>query len=163
MASTIEGDQFFKGSVTMRSVTLPDGCVDDDAIEASAGVDADKLEHQHRRGWSQPNTTATSETRVLHVVHGATGSVVAFEAGSTVANIGAATVTLDLKKNGTSILTSVITLDNANTAYVVEAGAIATASLVDGDVLTVVIVATAGGGTLATGVFCSLTVREDAQ
>ncbi len=84
-----------------------------------------------------------------------------FKAGSIVVCLTPATVTLDLKKNGVSILTAVITLDAANTPYVVEAAAIATATLVAGDVLTVVIDETAGGGTVATGVFCELEIDED--
>jgi hypothetical protein len=163
VASMIQGDQYFNGNVGMKTLSPPAGCITNAAIEALAGIDATKVDHQHRMVYSQPNTTATSETRMLFVCYGATGTVIAFRAGSIVAALTTATVTLDLKKNGTSILTGVITLDNANTARVVEAATISSASLVTGDVLEVVITATAGGGTLPTGVFCSLTVNEEAQ
>jgi hypothetical protein len=43
-------------------------------------------------------------------------------------------VTVDLKKNGTSVLTSVVTITNAQAAYARVAGAIATAAYVAGDV-----------------------------
>jgi hypothetical protein len=68
-------------------------------------------------------------------------------------------VTVDLRKNGTTVLSAVITLNNANTARVAVAGALSVTTLVAGDVLEVV-TATAGGGTLATGVFAIVTVNE---
>lgn len=160
--SRIEGDLYVYGNLSSKTVTLPDGGITNAMIAAATGIDATKVDHQHRGIFSQPNTTATSETKIVHVCYGATGTVVAFKAGSIVANIGAATVTLDLKKNGATILSAVITLDSANTTYVVEAGTINSAALVAGDVLTVVTVATAGGGTLATGLFAAVTVNEDA-
>lgn len=150
-------------SATFTDITLPNSSVSNGQIVAGAGIEAEKLEHQHSITGNQPNTAATTETRVIHNVFGATGDTLAFEAGSIVACVGGATVTLDVLKNGTTILTAPITLDNANTARVAEAGSISVASLVDGDVLEVVIVATVGGGTLATGLFYNLRLNEDAQ
>jgi hypothetical protein len=43
------------------------------------------------------------------------------------------------------------------------AGTVTTATLAAGDLLEVVITATAGGGTLATGVFCQVVTDESAQ
>ena len=96
------------------------------------------------------------------MVYGTTGTVVAFEVGSVTACTGDSTITVDLHKNGASILTGVITLDSANTAYIVEAGTLSSATLADGDVLEVVVNATVGTGTLGNGVFASCIIREDA-
>lgn len=164
MASQIYGDQNFKGNVTLSSVTLPDGCVDDDAVAAGASIAADKLRHQYLPTYAQANTAAVDETRVIHVVHGTTGEVTAFVAGSIAKAVGDATCTVDLKKNGTTVLTAPITLDSGNTNRVAEAGTISgTVTLAVGDVLEVVIDGTIGTGTLPTGVFCSATVVEDAD
>lgn len=162
-ASRQEGDLVVTGRLTAGHISYPSNEISNAAIASDAGIDAEKLEHQYCKSYSQPNTTATAETRILHVVHGDTAEVLEFEAGSIVANVGAATVTVDLKKNGTTILSAVITLDNTNTAYVTEAGTISSANLVDGDVLTIVTTATAGGGTIATGFFCSVKLREKAD
>jgi hypothetical protein len=97
------------------------------------------------------------------VIYGVSGTLLSFKAGSIVANIGAATVTLDLKKNGVTALSAVITLNNANTARVAVSGTLSVTTLAAGDVLEVVATATAGGGTLATGVFAELRWKEDAQ
>jgi hypothetical protein len=160
---TWPGDLYVRGNLAAQSFSPPAGSITDAAIVALAGISASKLRHQHRKLFSQPNTTATTETRVLHIVVGATGTVTSFSAGSIVANIGAATVTANLMKNGVSILTGAITLNNANTAYVPSAGVIASAGVVAGDVLSVVLTATAGGGTLATGVFAQVSLDEDYQ
>jgi hypothetical protein len=150
-------------TVSFTAITLPSSSIANGHIVAGAGIEAEKLEHLHSITGNQPNSAATTETRVIFNTWGATGDVIAFEAGSIVAAIGDSVVTLDLKKNGTTILTGLLTLDNANTPYVAEAAAIDTAGLVDGDVLTVVIVATIGTGTLPTGLFYNFRVNEDAQ
>ncbi len=60
------------------------------------------------------------------------------------------------------MLTAVITLNSSNTVYVAVAAALASSALVVGDVLEAVIVATAGGGTIGSGVFCEAVFVEDA-
>jgi len=159
-----EGEQIFADSVRfLESPILPDESIGDDHVEAGAGIQQSKLEHQHRASYGQPNTTATTETVVLFVAR-AGGTVLQFVGGMVGANVGAATVTFDLKKNGTTVLTGVVTLDSADAAYATVAGTlVATPTYVAGDVFTVVITATAGGGTLGTGAFCSMTSKEDAE
>lgn len=161
--SRFEGDFHVAGNLGCKTFTPPLNCIKNASIEADAGIDADKLEHRFTRGWSQPNTTATAETRTIHVVYGATGNVVAFRAGSIAKCVGDSTVTVDLKKNGSSILTSVITLDSGNTNRVVEAATISSASLAVGDWLEIVIAISAGTGTLATGVYAEAIIDEDAN
>jgi hypothetical protein len=162
-AARFEENVHVAGTISAENFTPPDGCIDNDAIEAAAGIAATKLEHQVPLTWGQPNTSCTDETRVIHTTYGNTGTIVNFEAGSIAACAGAATVTVDLKKNGTTCLSAVITLDSANSARVAEAGTLSVTTLADGDVLEVVIDGTAGGGTLATGVFCTAIIREDAS
>jgi hypothetical protein len=158
-----EGDHYYLGSVTFRDVTLPASSVEATHIEASAGVEQTKLEHQHRAQFNQPNTAATSETRAVAVIYGAEGTLLTFEAGSIAKAVGDSTVTVDLKKNGASVLSAVITLDNANTNRVAEAVVPTTTALADGDLLEIVTVATIGTGTLPTGVFAEVRWAEDAS
>ncbi len=162
--SIVNGDLHIRGNCRPDTLSPPDGCIDDDAVQAAAGIKASKLEHQHRVGYAQESATlAADESRVLHVVFGNTGSIQHFEAGSVVACTGTDKVEIDLLKDGVSVLTAKITLDSTSTAYIVVEGAINTAGLVDGDVLEVHIDATAGDGVLAKGVFVALTVHEDAE
>lgn len=132
----------------------------DQHIAATAAIQATKMVHQHSFKYSQPNTTATAETRTLHVAH-ASGTLVAFRAGSIAIAAGAATVTVDLKKNGTTVLSAVITLDSGNTARVSEDATLSVTSYAAGDWFEIVTTATAGGGTIPTGFFCEMVCREN--
>lgn len=160
--SRLEGSYYFTGNLSALSMTIPDGAIGNSQVAAGAAIDPLKLRHQHRHTFSQPNTAASSETRVVHVVYGVTGSVVRFEAGSIVKAVGDSTVTVDLKKNGTTVLSAPITLNNASTNRGVQSATISVPALADNDVLEVTTVATIGTGTLPTGVYASLTVHEDA-
>jgi hypothetical protein len=158
----ITEDMTFTGNCRFTNQpTFPDGGVTNAKVASNAAIDADKLEHLHVRTFAQPNTAATAETRVVHEVVGATGTIRTFSAGSIAKAVGDSTVTVDLKVNGTTVLSGVITLDNANTNYVSEPGTISDDDLAAGDVLTVVTTATAGTGTLPTGVFAHVTLSED--
>lgn len=159
----IEGDLFVNGNFSAKTQTAASGSIADAQVAAGAGISATKLQHQHRPGYSQPNTTATTVTTAIYRCFGATGAVVGFHAGMISKNVGGATVTVDLKKNGASILTGVISLSSADTNRVALAGTISGGTLVAGDLLEVVVTATVGGGTLGTGFFCYATVNEDPQ
>lgn len=162
--SRIEGNLIVTGRMTPQTgLDIPASSVTDAAVHPTAAISAAKLQHQFEPVYAQASaTTAFTESRVLHVVRGATATVEAFHAGSVVACLGAATITVDLKKNGASVLSAPIVLDNANVARVLEAATIASPNLVAGDVLECIITATAGGGTLGTGFFARAIVREAA-
>lgn len=164
IVQTTNGDVFIAGNLSARTMSIPADTIDDADIKAAADIAATKLEHQHQKGYAQESdTAAAAEDRVVHAVYGTAGTVVAFEVGVVVACIGDATITVDLHKNGASILTAAVVLDSGDAAYALVAGTIDTAALVDGDVLEVVITVNAGTGTLGKGVFASVIIREDAQ
>lgn len=161
--SNIDGDLFVRGTFRANAASLPAGCLGDTQFSGSDPLTAAKQEHQITKTLAQVHgSVATTERRPIHVARGA-GVVAGFRAGSVVANVGAATVTADLRKNGTSILSAVITLDNANTAFIPEAGTVNTDDYVADDVFEVVLTATAGGGTLGQGVFAEAVFREAAD
>lgn len=161
MSTQIDDDLYVRGACVPSTLVIPANSINNEAqIQAGLNLSADKTEQRFFPAWSQPNTAATAETRTLFVARRA-GVVNAVLAGSIAKAIGDSTVTVDVKKNGTSILTAVITLDNANTARVAEAGAISGAgTFVSGDWYEVVIAISAGSGTLPTGVFVMLEVDQ---
>lgn len=170
MATRIEEDVVLAGAVkVLGPLTIPSGSIGDAEIEAAAGIKATKLEHQHRVPYGQPNSAATSETKVIYTCFGATAKVIGLKVGSIAIAIGAATVTVDVQKmDGTSILASgtPVTLNSSNVAGVAVSaslGLTAVLAQVAGGSLKIIVVATAGGGTLPFGVFASLTVEEDAR
>jgi hypothetical protein len=161
-SNRIVGDLHVAGNLTADSLAVPNSSVTNEKVAAGAGIDASKLDHQNIVVFAQANTTAAAETRAVYVAHAA-GTIEEFEAGSIAACTGNATITVDLKKNGTTVLSAVITLDSGNTAYVVEAGTVSSAAYVAGDVLTVVVAVNAGTGALGTGVFARAMLREAAD
>ena len=158
---TIPSDLHVQGRISAESWTVPASSVSNAAVASDAAIEASKLQHQYLRGYSQPNSAATSVTQVIHVAKAA-GTVEHFDAGSIAKAVGDSTVTVDLKKNGVSILSPVITLDNANSNRVAEAGTISAAAYASGDVFEVTTVATVGTGTLPTGVFAQAVFQEGA-
>lgn len=161
--SRITSDVHIAGHLTSRTQGYPSGSIANDAISGSAGIAATKMQHQYSQSYSQEaGTTTAADEQAMHIVWGATGTVVAFEAGSVTACTVDATITVDLHNDGASILTTPIVLDNGNAVYTPEEASIDTAAVVDGDVLAVVVTVDAAAGVLGNGLFASLIVREDA-
>lgn len=161
----ITGDVYTGGNLSAQTMTIPAGTLLDAGVNAAADIAATKLEHRHNLTYSQEAATAAADgSWALHRVYGTSGSVVSFKAGSFVANSGASVVAVDLLKNGTtSILSAAISLTSSHTALQVVSATISTATLTAGDILIVKVDGTAGGGTLANGVFADLVITEKAS
>ena len=162
MSVTFNEDVAVRGVLSPSTLVIPTNSITSSTqVQAGANLNADKLEQRFFPHWSQPNSAATTETRTLFVANRG-GTVNSVKAGSIAAAIGDSTVTLDIKKNGTTILSAVITLDSANTARITEAGTISgDGTFVAGDWYEAVITATAGTGTLPFGLFVQLEVDQD--
>jgi hypothetical protein len=165
MASQLITDLYVGGNLSAKSFNAPASSITDQAVAGGAGIQASKCQQQFTKTYGQvTGSAAATERRPVHSVYGATGQVVQFRAAAAVANIGAATIAIQLKKNGANILTAAITLGSGTAAYVfVAAAGFTSTSLLANDVLEVDVTATAGGGTLGQGLVCELVTREDAQ
>jgi hypothetical protein len=155
-------DLTLRGTFYPAGFVPPANCIGNTAWLTSSPLAATNQEHQFQVNYSQVHgTAAVTERKPIYIARAA-GSVVAVRAGSVVACVGAATIVVDVKRNGTTILSATITLDNANTAYVPESGSVSVTSYSADDVFEVVVTATAGGGTLGQGLFVNMVVREGA-
>ena len=167
MAQTnrITGDTVFVDRlIPQGGIDLPANAVGDDEFKIADPLSAEKQQHQHEKTYAQASAaTAAAESRVVHVVHGATGELIAFVAGLVGPCVGDSTVSVNLKKNGTTVLSSVVTLDSGDAARATVAGTLSTTALVAGDVLEVTVTVSAGTGTLGTGVFAHVTLHEDSE
>jgi hypothetical protein len=103
------------------------------------------------------------DTQWIHSVRGASGLVKYVRFGALDPSTEDATITVDVKKNGTTILQNPIRLTSAQTSGEEVAGALADSQLVRDDILTVVLTATSGtsGGMIGSGVFGSVWIDED--
>lgn len=161
--SRFEGDCFFNGNLSARTFTLPAGTVSDPNVQPAAGIQASKLQQQHEPLVALCNyATAAFVVRLpLHCVFGATAEIQEFRVGCAVAAAPGSSITIDLKKNGSSILLAPITLDSTLGAYALrQPTGFSSANLVAGDVLEVAVL-TVAGATPPQGVFAQVIVRED--
>ncbi len=155
------------GNLSAGSFSPPADSIGDNAVQTPSGTDpgiqVSKLEHRFHAVYADESATTTaSEARVIHVARRA-GTIEEFGAGSVVAAVGGATVTVDLLVNGSSVLTSTFVLDNANSAYDFETGTINTPTLAAGDVVEASWVAAAGGGTIPLGFYVEARIKENAS
>lgn len=162
---TIPNDVHVAGALSMQTLVPSALSVGNSAIAAAAGISASKLQKRTYADYGQVHgSAATSQRIAIHRVKGATGTINSFKCLTSVLNIGAATISVQLKKNGSNILSAATVLDTGNTAFIAEdAAGFTSTALVAGDVLEVDITATAGGGTLGQGFYCVAEIDEDAS
>jgi len=156
-------DHTFQGTLTVNTaLNMPASTVDDTEVATgTTPIGSPKLEQQYSKMFSQESATAASDVIYpVHEVRGSVATALTFTAGSVAAAVGDSTCTVDLLKNGTTMLSAVITLDNANTARVSESGTLSVTSLVVGDLIEIKFNATIGTGTLPTGVFATVRLKE---
>ena len=160
-----EDDGIFTGDIVFNNAVLNSACVNDAQVGVAAAIQASKMRHQHRQRYSQELATAASTgSYVIHVFKGATGGVLAFGCGAAVKPSGDGSVTMNLKRGTTVILSSAMTLNSASTNYGVALGTVGTSACTVGDVLVLSIAASTGtAGAVGTGVFAFVDVLEDYQ
>jgi hypothetical protein len=160
--SVINQDMRVQGNLACQTFNAPAGCINNAAVAADAQIATSKLVHRHKIHYSQQvGVDAASDAKVLFVCTATTGgaTIQKFGAGSVAIAGAATTITVDLKKNGGSILSATFALDSGNTNYVIEepVGFTSTA-LVAGDVVTAHF--TLAGANEPTGLFAVLVVDE---
>lgn len=168
MAQTqFESDLYVNGNIACRTLTIPDSTVTNAKVSASAAIAATKLEHQFPVHYSQaPGSAIVAATTDLHIVYGATGTIVQFEAAITGSvTAGDYTATLDLQKSTgggsfASVLSASLVLDSANTIRVPESATLSSTSLVDGDILRLVVTVAGTTGSQSQGLIARVFLRE---
>ena len=159
MTQRLVGDTHVDGTLTAKALNIPSGTVDNSDVQGGAGIEASKLEHQFQKEFAQESSaTPTTETKVVHVVRGATADFVSFACGM-VDTGTSGSVTVDVKKNGTSILSSPVTVDFNDADRAILTGTITTTTAVVGDVIEITITDSSSDGS---GAFGQIVIREDA-
>lgn len=158
----INNDLTVNGTLTPRVLSAPAGFLTNAMVQASAGVSASKLQQQRNIQYAQASgSDVAAETRPVFRCNGATGVVAAVKASIVTIPSGDKSCTIDVKKNGTTILSGTFTLDSGNTTYVAEAGSISSSALVAGDVLEVVVTIAGSTGTAPRGLLVNIVLTED--
>ena len=163
--SRIDGNTTIGGTLTVNGTacTLPTACITDSNMSAGSPAGVTKTVHQHLKQYAQESATAAADGAfVIHVAQKA-GTLTNFDFGAVVANIGVSVVAFDLLKDGATMLSGTNEIDSGDAAYALVAGTIGTAAYAADTVWEVKITGTAGGGTLAKGVFAQATFSEAAD
>lgn len=159
-ALDVGGDAVVRGTlVAQTALVMPDATITNSKVQAGAGLSASKLERGRVFPYNGSGTVA-SGTVPLGEAFGAGSIKSASIYLAETACASGATVTVNIKKNNTTILTGVMNLTNSVAVRQTVSGSLSTTSYADGDKFDAVIVATAGGGTVGKGLSISLVADE---
>lgn len=161
LVATFPGDVVITGDILgATGIAYPDGTIVNADISGSAAIAASKCQKSLSPAARQSGTVA-DETIILHVVKGATGTVKHFSASAVTVATGVSSFTVDLQKNGVTMLSAPVTVNAGTGDLGEEVGTLTVTTLADGDVLTAVIDATASGtDTPATGAYAQVDLDE---
>ena len=139
------------------TLQLDAGSVEDQHISSSTKVDADKQQHLYR-AWTNFSTaiggTPTTREEIVHVVEVA-GTIRQFAAMCNDTGT-AASVTFDLKKNGTSVLSSTVAVTNATADKAVVDGTLSSTAVAVGDVLSIALTVSTSTGMQGPFAYCTI-------
>ncbi len=165
------------GLTVLESFSLPLGVLTNAMIASSAGVDADKLEHQHVLTYKQDDGTDIAAAIVpIYTVRGATATIIECEVVCIDAPDGGDKhFTVDLKKcnegspSPATVLDTILDSDTYGTGVSeaadceVGTAVISSATLAAEDTLVVVIAIAGSTGNQGQGLVVTVTLREDAE
>lgn len=145
---------------TGGTLTLEAGVIVNESIASSAAIDADKMQHVYKPGTNFGfviGGTPTTREEIVFVASQA-GTIRGF--GCLLNDTGTSTnVTFDLKKNGTTMLSSVVTITNATVDKAVQAGILSTTTFAADDILSIAMAVSSSTG--AQGPFAFIELEEN--
>lgn len=151
-------------------IQFPSGAITKAMIKAGAGIEASKfVRHQSiDTELFVAGATVTALTKDIHIVRGAIGTMVGFQAAicGAIATGTDRTVTVDLQKSTggaafATVLSSTIGFTNASTLRTAVAAVFSATSLVAGDILRIVITVAGSDAAQATGLVATLIYEEE--
>jgi len=166
----MKNDRTYSGTVSYTgTINVPAGTIDNADVNAGAAIAATKLEHQFpiSKGLVAPGVAVTAMTKLLHIVAGATGEIVSIEAAVTTIATGAdRSLSVDLQKSTAggafaTVLSATADIDDEDTVRTAYAGTVSSASLVDGDILELIVTVAGSAANQAEGLIVTVQLRED--
>lgn len=149
----------------LTGVFQPDaGSITNEHISSSSSniIDADKIQHLHKAGTNFAlaiGGTPAAREEIVYTCEAAGATIRGFHCFLNVDG-SSTSVTFDLKKNGSSILSSVVTITNSTGDRAVQDGTISNAALVAGDVLSIALAVSSSTG--ASGPYAWVEIDENA-
>lgn len=166
----IPGSLRVRGAVIAETTQITTADISNARVQAAAGIEATKLQHQHQVHHSQKaGVDVASETITIHIARGA-GTVVGLRIFPTTAPTGGdKKYTVDLQRSTAggafaSLLTAAEEIDSGNTSRVtVAATLVANPAYIASDALQLVITASGSTGSQGQGLCVELDLREAAD
>lgn len=155
--------------MAQATIDIPSGSITNTMIGGSNPIDASKVTASRAADVELfgPSTTVTALSKDIHIVRGATGVLMGFEAAicGTIATGGDRTVTVDLHKSTgagafATVLSSTIGFTNASVLRTAVAAVLSSTALVDGDILRIIVTVAGAAGNQAIGLVATLTYYE---
>ena len=154
-------DLHILGRLSAVSMSVPADSIGSDSVDADDPIQSEKLEHQYTLTHRQPGSVAAITADKIHIARGA-GTIESVQVLTHTAPAAANSYTVNVKKNGTTILSSVVTVDNSTTANTVVNATLSVTTFVAGDYFEVNIVS-AAGTSWGTGLIVQVVIRENAN
>lgn len=153
------------GQVT---IDIPANVIGDALAKTSDPFNYDKIIRHQSVDWPAFHATeaVTALTKDVHIVRGASGTLLGVEAAiDVVATGGDRTITVDLHKSTggggfATVLSSTIGFNSGSSVRTAVAGVLSATSLVDGDILRVVVSVAGAAGAQAQGLIVSVHFAE---
>ena len=142
------------------TITLDAGTVTNDTISSAAAIDADKMQHVYSAGTGFGfviGGTPTAREEIVYVAKQA-GTIRGFHCLLNVDG-SSTSITFDLKKNGSSILTGVVTITDSTGNRVVQDGTLSSTTLAADDVLSIAMAVSSSTG--AQGPYAWVDIEEN--
>jgi hypothetical protein len=162
--ATFNEDVIVNGTITANNIVIPLNSVGDAQFKTDDPLTAEKQIHQHLARFAIASATTAADTQ--EPIHQGFGAGVIYAAYASVVDpcVGAATIDIDILKNGVSILSTDFKITNSHDAYEkIDAGIADPVSYSVDDFFEVVIDVTAGGGTIGKGLIVTLVLRENPE
>lgn len=166
-SSKITGNLHVTGQLSCNTFVPPENSIGDDAVSASDPLGATKVKHQHKILFTQATgAVVVPEERIVHIAQKA-ATIVSVEAVLALAPDGSSSFTIDVKKSTgagafSSILTSVVTFNSSSVDRTLQAATLSgTPTLVDGDLLQVVIAEVSEDEDIGEGLAVVITLDEN--
>lgn len=135
--------------LTVSNITFDPGIIGDQEFSNSSSrrLDADKVQHVYKGGTAFGFAIGATPTTREEIVYVASqpGTIRGFHALLNVDG-SSTSITFDLKKNGTTVLTGVVTITDATGDRVIEDGTLSSASFAAGDVFSIAMTVTSSTG-----------------
>lgn len=163
----IDGDVRVNGSLSSRDMALPEGCVMNDDIQASAGIEATKLIHQYALSYQQTTGADVAAGQAfLHTFRSAASILAMDVTPISVPTTGDKTFSVDLHKGSAgsafaTVLSGAVTIGQTDVDRTQRAATISTTTAIDGDMLKVVVTTTGSTGNQGKGVLVTIWTREE--